>query len=233
MTRIDGTNGPRRIFSRKLILSTPSYAAARLVSELDSGLARLLLGIEYAPVSVVHTGFDRAGIQHPLDGSGFLLPRDSGYAPNGCLWMSSLFDNHAPPDRVLLTNYLGGAGNRDAAYWDRQRKIDAVMQMLQDLLGVRSEPEMLHIETHAQALPLYHGAYSQRLESIENRLQKFPGLYLEANYRGGVSVRDRILRAQRVASGILQQLSAATPKCSSAADTGLVKDFLPVASASR
>ena len=80
------------------------------------------------------------------------------------------------------------------------------MRMLRKLMGVRSEPDMLHITRHPKGLPLYHGAYSRRLAAIDARLSLLPGLHLEANYKGGVSVRDRILCAEKVAVRILQQL---------------------------
>lgn len=195
----------RTAFSKQLVLSTPPDAAAGLVGGLDAELARLLRRIEFAPVNVVHTGFDRSRIRHPLNGSGFLVPRRSCFAPNGCLWMSSLFPDHAPEDRVLFSSYLGGARNPAAAGWDATRSLDAVMHMLRALLGINVEPDMLHIESHARALPLYHGAYSQLLAAIDRRLKVLPGLYLEANYKGGVSVRDRIRCADLAATRILRQ----------------------------
>lgn len=201
---MDGNN-PRTIFSRQLILSTPPDAAANLVSGLDTELTRLLRNIEYSPVNIVHTGFSRARIRHPLKGSGFLVPRNSGFEVNGCLWMSSLFRDHAPEGKVLLSSYLGGARNPAAADWDSDRSLDAVMKMMGTLLDIKVDPDMLHIESHTRALPLYHGGYSQQLAAIDRRLKGLPGLYLEANYRGGVSVRDRILRADAVARQILHQ----------------------------
>jgi oxygen-dependent protoporphyrinogen oxidase len=191
-------------FARHLVLSTPADVAAGLVEGLDGELARLLRGIEYAPVNVVHTGFDRSGIRHPLNGSGFLVPRNSAFAPTGCLWISNLFPDRAPEGRVLLTTYLGGARNPDAAGLGAARALDTVMRMLGGVLGIRAMPEMVHIETHARALPLYHGAYSQRLSDMDRRLANWPGLHLEASYKGGVSVRDRIQRAELAASRILR-----------------------------
>ena len=207
-----GDNESCTVFARHLVLSTPSAAAARLVGSLDPLLAELLGGIEYAPIKVVHTGFERARVGHPLGGSGFLVPRHSGFECNGCLWISSLFPGHAPADKVLLTNYLGGARNPAARDWDQARCLDAVSPMLRDLLGIRGEPDILHIESHQSALPLYHGRYSARLAQIAARLEQLPGLHLEANYRGGVSVRDRILCAQTAARRILRQQQAKPAK---------------------
>lgn len=221
-------------FSRHLVLSTPADAAAELVGGVDAELARLLGAIEYAPVNVVHTGFDRAKIGHPLDGSGFLLPRRSGFAPNGCLWISRLFPDHAPEGRVLLSSYVGGARNPAAAGWDATRTLDAVMHMLRAVMGITSEPDMLHIETHARALPLYHGAYSRRLAAIDGRLAMLPGLHLEANYRGGVSVRDRMLCADRAASRILRHRDASrSRKNMPAGGLGDMQNITPASAAVR
>ncbi|NNE63706.1 MAG: protoporphyrinogen oxidase [Gammaproteobacteria bacterium] len=202
---VDGDT-TRTSFARQLVVSTPADDAANLISGLDPSLARLLETIEYAALKVIHTGFNRRDVGHTLKGSGFLVPRRSGFSANGCLWMSSLFPSHAPEDQVLFSNYLGGARNPDAATWDEQRSLDHVMPMLKALLGVKKEPGMMHIKTHERGLPLYHGAYSQRLRAIDQKLDKLPGLYLEANYRGGVSVRDRILRAELVAHRVVEQV---------------------------
>jgi protoporphyrinogen oxidase len=58
---------------------------------------------------------------------------------------------------------------------------------------------MVRIDRHREALPLYHGAYQARMGAITSRLQSLPGLHLEANYRGGVSVRDRIANGHALA----------------------------------
>jgi oxygen-dependent protoporphyrinogen oxidase len=175
----------------------------------------------------------RSDISHPLNGSGFLVSRASGFAPNGCLWISSLFPDHAPEGRVLLSSYLGGARNPAAAEWDADRSLDAVMQMLRALLGIKADPDMLNIVTHARALPLYHGAYSRRMSVIAERLKKFPGLYLEANYHGGVSVRDRILCADRVTGKILRQQAGNRQQNSRRPNLGLTQDVVPVSAVSR
>ena len=71
-------------------------------------------------MSVVHLGLDRAAVRHPLDGTGFLVPRSQRESRvlSGNLWMSSLFPTRAPDAKALLTSYLGGARRPEAANWD-------------------------------------------------------------------------------------------------------------------
>ncbi len=195
------------VMARQVVLSVPANAAAQLLNPLDHDLARLLRRIQYAPVAVVHTGFDRHAIKHPLDGTGFLIPRRAGVAATGCLWMSSLFLDRAPARKVLLTNYLGGARMPEAVEWDDRRSLSQVLEVISPLLGVRGDPEMVRIDRHHRALPLYHGNYYRRMKMVTDCLQHHSGLHLEANYRGGVSVRDRIACACNATKRIADDLA--------------------------
>lgn len=196
--------GQRSIFVRQVIMATPAPVAAALVTSLDKELAELLGGINYAAVTVVHMGMDRDAVGHPLDGAGFLAPRGESSSLTGNLWMSTLFPDRAPPGKVLLSSYLGGARAPQVMDWDDDRIVDEALRTLRPLLTLKADPEMIRIDRHRQALPVYHGAYQARMQSIAARLQRLPGLYLEANYRGGVSVRDRLARGHAVAQQILE-----------------------------
>lgn len=195
--------GRKQTSARHVIVATPAPAAATLVSQADSELADLLRGINYATVAVVHTGFSCSAISHPLDGTGFLAPRGESAILTGNLWMSTLFPDRAPPGKALLSSYLGGARAPQVADWSNERLVDETLSTLNPLLDLKGEPEMVRIDRHQEALPMYHGAYQARMQSIASRLKENPGLHLEANYRGGVSVRDRLARGHAVAKQIL------------------------------
>lgn len=195
--------GQRTVSACHVIVATPATAAATLVASTDNELAELLRGIDYASLAVVHTGMDRDAVGHPLDGTGFLAPRGESATLTGNMWMSTLFPDRAPPGKILLTSYLGGARAPQVADWDDGRLVDEVLGTLRPLMDLKSDPEMVRIDRHCEALPLYHGTYQARMQAITARLQHIPGLHLEANYRGGVSVRDRLACGHAVAKQIL------------------------------
>lgn len=198
-------HGPRSLSVPQVVLTTPANNSASLLNPLNKELAQLLQGIDYAPVSVVHLGFARQQVGHPLDGTGFLVPRQAQRTLSGNLWMSSLFPQRAPQDKVLLSAYLGGARSPQVLDWSDAQSLDSAQQQLQSLLKIKGDPEMLRIDRHARALPLYHGAHQARLAQIKQCLQQLPGLHLEGNYAGGVSVRDRIARAWSASRHIARQ----------------------------
>ena len=196
-------HGHRTMSAHHVIVATPAPVAAALLTTLDDELVELLRGISYASVTVLHAGIARDAVGHPLDGTGFLAPRGESATLTGNLWMSTLFSGRAPHGKVLLTSYLGGARAPQVADWDDERIVDEALRTLRPLIDLKSDPEMVRIDRHREALPLYHGAYQARMQAITNRLQYIPGLHLEANYRGGVSVRDRLARGHALANQIL------------------------------
>lgn len=196
-------HGQRTVTACHVIVATPAAAAAALVNPLDSELAELLRGISYAGVTIVHAGMDRDAVGHPLDGAGFLAPKGESATLTGNLWMSTLFPDRAPPGKVLLSSYLGGARAPQVADWDDERLVDEMLKTLRPLINLKAGPEMVRIDRHHDALPAYHGAYQARMQAITTRLQHIPGLHLEANYRGGVSVRDRLACGHAAANRIL------------------------------
>jgi len=204
--------GEHSVRAKQVVLCVPADVAASLLEPVDSDLAGLLSGIEYAPISVVHTGFPERAFTRPLDGAGFLVPRAEGGAVTGCSWMSSMYPGRAPTGKLLLSSYLGGACAPSAVALDKKRSTAATLRALRSLLHVRGDPDMVHVDRHRQGLPLYHGDYPARMRAIDEHLRFSPGLHLEANYRGGISIRDRILCAlravERIESTLVTQASS-------------------------
>lgn len=92
---------------------------------------------------------------------------------------------------------------REVSEWRDQAIVDAACRALRPLIGLHAAPEMTHIDRHARALPLYYGAYPERVRAIGRQLQRSPGLHLVANYLGGVSTRDCIIGAHAAARRIM------------------------------
>ncbi|MBI3042549.1 MAG: protoporphyrinogen oxidase [Betaproteobacteria bacterium] len=208
--RVSGTtpSGERVVRVRHLVVSVPAPAAAKLLRPLDRELADLLRGIDYASLAVVHLGFDRCAVRHPLNGTGFLVPRREGRQITGSQWISSMFPGRTPAGKVLLTSYLGGARAPETRDWDDDRCVGAVTDSLRPLLGIRGTPDKVWVDRHERGLPLYHGAYPGRIRAIAQHLGRWPGLHLAANYWGGISIRDRVTcgyaLAQQIAAALQQ-----------------------------
>ena len=201
---VNGT--PNSIRVAQLVMSTPADVSGQLLNPVDNHLGELLSGIEYSPVAVLHMGLKSSNIEHPLDGTGFLVSKKSRLPINGNLWMSSMFPERAPQGYTLLTSYLGGVHHPEQLHQSDELLRDTVLDCLRPLLGVKGSAEYVKVERHHQGLPLYHGRYRERIDAIDDRLSRLSGLHLNANYMHGVSVRERIFQGRQVANKITKAL---------------------------
>jgi len=99
---------------RALVLSTPAYVTAALVRDRDAEIARLLAEIPYSSVATVAFAFRRQDVAHPLNGSGYVVPRTEANGILAATWLSSKWPDRAPEGKVLLRTFLGGARDRQA-----------------------------------------------------------------------------------------------------------------------
>lgn len=152
--------------------------------------------IRQPPVAVVNLGFARAQVAHPLGGFGLLVPEVERRRILGCLFPSTLFPGRAPADHVLLTSFVGGTRQpKLVEEQDDAALAHMVREELAALLGVRGNPVITHISRWPQAIPQYelgHRAWLEQLDALESA---HPGLQFAGNYRGGISVSDRLLAA--------------------------------------
>jgi len=200
---VETTQG-KTYHTRQLVLSTPAYVSAQLLGAVDHELADMLATIEYPPVAAVVMGFDRAQIAHPLDGFGLLLPSKEKKRTLGVLFSSTLFANRAPQGKVMLTAFIGGRKQPEAAAGSEQELMNRVRADLAPLLGIKGEPEFLRVAYWAQAIPQYEMGYLALQERISQRLTALPGLHLNGNWRGGIAVGDCLINGHKMAERLIE-----------------------------
>ena len=118
-------------------MSTPSYSAAEILSEVDEEISNLLSQIEYSPISVVALGFEKEGLGHDLDGFGFLVPKEEGRKILGALWDSSVFPNRAPEEKALIRVMIGGARQPELALKSPKELVKIAVEELIEIMKIR------------------------------------------------------------------------------------------------
>jgi oxygen-dependent protoporphyrinogen oxidase len=196
----------QEIACKRVIIATPSRAAASLVAPLSNELKRLLEEIYYPPLSIVSLSYDESTIKTKLDGFGFLVPPVERLNILGCVWNSSLFKGRAPEGKALLTLFIGGARNPEAARIADADMVSLAHSELQKILGISSDPRLIAITRWERAIPQYNIGHAARVRRIEELLGDIKGLRLIGNYLHGVSTGDCVKEADRVASEVASSL---------------------------
>lgn len=185
-----------------LILATPAREAARLAGPLSEP-ARKLLDIPQAPMCVVHLGYRREKIGHPLDGFGALISRARGVRTLGVLFSSTLFPGRAPENHVLLTAFIGGRKDPEALHLNDRDLTAAVLFDIAPLLGIQGNPAFHRVTRWPEAIPQYEAGHDRFIAACEAAESQCPGLHLAGNYRGGISMPDCLVQGTQLASRII------------------------------
>jgi protoporphyrinogen/coproporphyrinogen III oxidase len=199
-SRFVAETGDGPLAAERVVLAVPADVAARLLDDLTGGASRLLAEIPYAPVAVVSLGVRREDVAHPLDGFGFLVPRQEGLNVLGCLFPSILFPGRAPAGHAALVAFVGGRTNPEIVTRPDESIYQTVREELGRALGLRGEPVFHHVRRWPRAIPQYelgHGRFVARAEEIE---RDNPGLRISGNFLRGLSVPDCIRNATALAA---------------------------------
>ena len=190
-----------------VVVAAPSYAAGEILRGLDEGLAAELDRIPYAPVAVVALGFDAGALHRPLDGFGFLVPRQEGRRILGALWDSSVFPGRAPRDKALIRVMVGGARQPGLARLHEDELTTLARAELRETMGITAGPSLARVFRHEHGIPQYLQGHPRLLERVSSRLAAWPGLHLNSNAYRGVSLNDCVRQSRIAAERVLDDLN--------------------------
>ncbi len=184
-----------------IVLATPAFVSAKLVSELDPELSRALAEIPYAGSAIVTLGYHRENVAHPLDGYGYVVPRSEGSHVLACTWTSSKWEGRAPEDRVLLRVFVGR--------FDLESDEVLVSLALEEvgLIGIDAEPVLTRIHRWPRGMPQYVLGHLERLERIDAAIERHPGLALAGAAYRGVGIPDCIDSGEEAARSLASSLA--------------------------
>lgn len=191
-----------RMEARNIVIACPTYAAAAMLKDFDRELSDALNSIPYAPIIVVASGHRREDIAHPLDGFGFLIPRNQGIRTLGSIWTSSIFAERAPDGCIQFRSMLGGAGDPSVLELSDEDLWNTLRRELNPLVGIRKDPAFLRIYRWENGIPQFKLGHRERRSKIEQLVSRHPGLFVAGNAYYGVSLNDCVKMAYRVAEGL-------------------------------
>jgi len=186
--------------ARAVILAVPAYGAAALLRAFDTTLAGLCDGIPYASTATVALGYRRQQIRHPLEGSGFVVPRVEPFPLLAATWVTSKWPGRAPEGHALIRGFLGGG--RDPHRFERSddELLDIARDALTEALNIEGDPVVTRLYRFHRQSPQYEVGHLQRVAAIEQRASSVPGLFLAGSGFRAIGIPDCIADARETAA---------------------------------
>jgi len=179
--------------ARSVIVAVPAYAAAGLLRSVDTTLAGLCDTIPYASTATVAFGYRREQVRHPLNGSGFVVPRIEQSPLLASTWVTSKWPGRAPDGHVLLRAFLGGG--RDPHRLDRsdEELVDTAREALEEILEIVGDPVFPpRLYRWTRQSPQFEVGHLDRVAAIEERLRSVPGLFVTGSGFRAIGIPDCI-----------------------------------------
>ncbi len=199
--KITFENG-NEVFAHKVIVATPTYKAADLVSELSQSLAQTFNSIPYAPISVICLGYKKENITHNLDGFGFLVPKKENLKILGSIWTSSIFSHRAPNGMVQFRTMVGGDGDHESINLSDDALLDAVQANLDAIVGINGKPTLTKIYRWSRGIPQFKIGHAKIMDKLEKELTQQGNLFITGNAYYGISLNDCIKQSYKVVEQI-------------------------------
>jgi oxygen-dependent protoporphyrinogen oxidase len=192
-----------------VVLATPAFVTSRIISGLDTGLARLCDEIRYVSTATVALAFPRGAVAHPLNGTGFVVPQVERTDILAASWLSSKWPGRSPDDRVLMRAFVGGARDPKALEQDDEALVQRALSALRPILGITGAPQLTRVYRWPRANAQHEVGHLARMRAIDTALADHPGLFVTGSGFRGVGIPDCIADGRATAARVHDFLAEA------------------------
>lgn len=190
-----------------LILATESWAAEPLIRPIDERISDALRQIEHTSSATISIAFEEREVGFDLNAFGVLCPLVEGRALMAATYSSTKWPGRAPKGKVLLRGFLGGPHNQEMLRHSDEELSQIVLKEFQEILGLNpgARPLFSKVYRWPRGMPQYTMGHLGRVELIESRSARIPGLALAGGSYRGVGIPNCIESGERAVAKILRE----------------------------
>ncbi|MRH44150.1 protoporphyrinogen oxidase [Aquibacillus halophilus] len=189
-----------------VVLATPFFASQRMFSQYE--FMDTLKEMKATSVANAALAFDASAIKKDIDGTGFVVSRNSDYRITACTWTHKKWPGTTTPEgKVLLRCYLGRPGDEGVVDLSDQEIIDIALKDLNKTMNITQQPEFSVITRWNDSMPQYSVGHKDRLDELTNSMEKnLPGVYLAGGSYRGIGIPDCIDQGEAAVASVLEYL---------------------------
>lgn len=204
---IVGLADGKEVYGDSVVLAVPAYEAANLIETLDPATAKKLNNIPYASTATVSLGYRKMDIMHPMDGTGFVVPKTEKSPLMAVTWTSCKWEHRSPEYATLLRCYLGRAGEDRVLSLNDKELVRLCQDELKKIMGIDVWPILERVYRWEKSMPQYLVGHADLVNVINERIESVaPGIYLTGSAYRGVGIPDCIANAEATATKVLSKL---------------------------
>ncbi|WP_409294802.1 protoporphyrinogen oxidase [Peribacillus sp. SCS-26] len=199
-------NNGKKLDADAVIVTVPHLAVQPMLSSYP-----FFEGLKEMPATSVATvamAFDASAIKKDIDGTGFVVSRNSDYTITACTWTHKKWPHSTPEGKVLLRCYVGRAGDQTIVDLSDEEIKKIVLEDLNKTMDITSQPEFTIVTRWKDAMPQYNVGHKQRIAALkEQTSRELPGVILAGSSYEGLGLPDCIDQGEEAVELALKHLN--------------------------
>ncbi len=158
-------------------------------------------------VANVVCAFDESAISESVDGTGFVVSRNSDFRMTACTWTHRKWPLTTSEGKVLLRTYVGKPSDQEVVGLSDEEITNIVLRELEATMNITDKPLFTFVSRWQEMMPQYRVGHVETLKSVREDLTKqLPGIYLAGSSYEGVGIPDCVKQGKEAASEVMQFL---------------------------
>ncbi|CDQ21093.1 protoporphyrinogen oxidase [Halobacillus karajensis] len=190
-----------------VILAVPHFAVQRMLSQFE--FFKPFKETNATSVANVAMAFNASAIKQDIDGTGFVVSRNSDFRITACTWTHKKWPHSTPEGKVLLRCYVGKPSDQEVVGKSDEEIQEIVLNDLNKTMNITDKPEFSVVTRWYDAMPQYAVGHKQRLNDITAHMEKeLPGVYLAGGSYRGIGLPDCIDQGEAAVKRVMDYLTA-------------------------
>ncbi|UOQ86598.1 protoporphyrinogen oxidase [Gracilibacillus salinarum] len=196
-----------KLESDAVLVATPYSVMKQLMNQYD--VISELPHMKATSVANVALAFDKEAIKEDIDGTGFVVSRNSNYRITACTWTHKKWpETTTPKGKALLRCYVGRPGDEDVVDLSDEAIEDIVLHDINKIMKIDGDPIFSVVSRWKDAMPQYSIGHKQVVERLESGLaNELPGVFVAGSPYRGIGIPDCIDQGEAAVENILSFLA--------------------------
>ncbi|RST75178.1 protoporphyrinogen oxidase [Siminovitchia acidinfaciens] len=189
-----------------VVIALPHFALADLFP--DDSVIQELKDMPATSVATVAMAFNAEDVDDHLDGTGFVVSRNSDYTITACTWTHKKWPHTTPEGKVLLRCYVGRAGEETVVDLSDEEIEKIVLADLKRTMNLTAKPNFTIVSRWKQSMPQYTVGHKERIDKIKSNFKEImPGVFIAGSSYEGLGIPDCIDQGKAAVEEVLQYIS--------------------------
>ena len=194
----------------RLVITTPPKAYEKFF--VGDEKFEDLRHMEQSSCAIVIMSLPKSAFTKPLQGTGFVITRNTETPLTACTYISSKWPQTTPQDKVVLRVFLGKPTDSTVDTHSEEELCELALSEIRNILKFTGNPEWMEVVRLQKSMPQYEVGHKERVATLMDHAQEhYPGLALIGTPFKGVGMPDGIKQAYELVEAWKEETKEVVP----------------------